>query len=402
MPYALCPLRVYTMSKSILFLTNAYPDFESSYRGIFIKKMALYLQENGYKVSVVTPKIYRNSPYFEEQNGAPVYRFPFFARDKLLIEHERIPYLRMVIYFITGFFFTLYAILRNHCDLIHVHWAIPTGPIGVIVGALFRKPLIVTVHGSDLRLAVSGSSFLKRIFVKVSHKARHIHSVSEIMKREIEQLGIPGEKISTWPMGVDEGFLQSGRNRKEKSIGASMTVLSDRNLLPIYDVMSLVRAIPLVLREEPQVRFLIAGEGSGREDLEREVQDLNVYSSAQFLGRVPHIQMPDLLAQGDIYVSTSLSDGTSVSLLEALAAGLFPVVTDIPSNREWVIDGESGFLVPVGNERKLADRIIEAIRNAQLVGKARKMNQKIAEENAYWRKNIPKIVEAYESSLKAT
>ncbi len=390
------------MRKSILFLTNAYPDFESSYRGIFIKRMALYLNESGHRVSVVTPKIYKDSPYFEEQNSIPVYRFPFFSGDKLLIEHETIPYLQMVIYFITGFFFTLYAILKNHCDLIHVHWAIPTGPIGVIAGVLFRKPLIVTVHGSDLRLAVSGSSLLKRIFVRVCHRARHIHSVSKTMKREIEQLGISGNKISTWPMGVDEGFLQSGRNRKKKSIGAPMTVLSDRNLLPIYDVMCLIRAIPLVLREEPRVRFLIAGEGSDREDVEREAQDLDVRSSAQFLGRVPHTQMPDLLAQGDIYVSTSLSDGTSVSLLEALAAGLFPVVTDIPANREWVTDGETGFLVPAGNESKLADRIIEAIRNAEMVGKASKMNQKIAEENAYWRKNIRKIVEAYENSFKAT
>ena len=78
---------------SILFLTNAYPDFESSYRGIFIKKMALLLQKEGYQISVVTPKIYKGSHYFEEQDGIKVYRFPFFARNKLLIEYEKIPYL---------------------------------------------------------------------------------------------------------------------------------------------------------------------------------------------------------------------------------------------------------------------------------------------------------------------
>ena len=63
---------------SILFLTNAYPDFDSSYRGIFIKQMASFLQRDGYKISVVTPKIYKGSSHFEEQKGIKVYRFPFF------------------------------------------------------------------------------------------------------------------------------------------------------------------------------------------------------------------------------------------------------------------------------------------------------------------------------------
>ena len=123
----------------ILFLTNAYPDFDSSYRGHFIKKMAARLQRNGYRISIVTPKIYRGSPYFEKQNGLRVYRFPFFAGNKLLIEYEKIPYLRMIFYFLFGSFITIYVLFKQRCNLIHVHWVIPTGLIGVLAGALLRK-----------------------------------------------------------------------------------------------------------------------------------------------------------------------------------------------------------------------------------------------------------------------
>jgi glycosyltransferase involved in cell wall biosynthesis len=388
------------MKKSILFLSNAYPDFESSYRGVFVKQMALHLRDNGLKISVVTPKIYKNSLFCEDRDGIPVYRFPFFAGDKLLIEHGRIPYLRMIIYYITGFFLTLYSIMRNRCDLIHVHWAIPTGPIGVIVGALFRKPLIVTVHGSDLRMATTGSSLLRRIFVYVCRQATHVHSVSEVMKKEIEGLGIPGTKISTWPMGVDEVFWESGRTRKKRTDDSTITVVSNRNLLPIYDVSCLIRAIPLVLKEESRVRFIIAGDGPEKRDLEREVGGRNLLASTRFLGRVPHHQMAELLAQTDIYVSTSLSDGTSVSLLEALASGAFPIVTDIASNREWIANGENGFLVPTGDERRLADRIIEAIRNAELAEKASKKNRDIVNVKAYWERNIHRTIEIYENAMK--
>jgi len=382
---------------NILFLSNAYPDFDSSYRGIFIKKMATLLNAEGHDICVVTPKIYKGSPYFEEQDGIKVYRFPFFARNKLLIEHKKIPYLRMLLYYTTGFFLTTYAMLKNKCNLIHVHWAIPTGLIGAWVGALLKKPLIVTIHGSDLRLALEKHGFLRKIFIYVCRKAAHLNCVSELQKKEMAQLNIRVNKISVIPMGVDGAFLEVGKNRKMGLEKRPFTILSNRNLLPIYNVFLLIRAIPMVLKEEPDTKFLIAGDGSEKENLEREAKNLNLNSSVQFLGRVPHKEMPNLLAQSDIYISTSLYDGTSVSLLEALASGTFPVVTDIPSNRDWITDGKNGFLVPINEVGILASRILDAIRNRNLLEKSLSDNLLIIERKAFWPTNIKKLVEIYSS-----
>ena len=387
------------MKRSVLFITNAYPDFSSSYRGVFIKKLVKLLQNEGYQISVVTPKIYRGSRYSEEQDGIKVYRFPFFARDKLLIEHKKIPYFRMFLYYMTGFFLTVFAMFKNKCNLIHAHWAIPTGLIGTWVGSLFKKPLIVTIHGSDLRMALERPGFLKKIFVYVCKRATYLNCVSKVQKNEMEQMGIMSEKISIIPMGVDEAFLERGRERKIELDKGAFIILSNRNLLPLYNVSILIRAIPNILREEPRTKFLIAGEGSEKENLENEVENLNLSISVRFLGRVPHKEMPNLLAQSDIYVSTSPYDGTSVSLLEALASGTFPVVTDIPSNREWIADGDNGFLVPKGNENLLAKKIVEAIRNRRLLGEAYEKNRKIVEQRACWRENIKKITELYQDSI---
>jgi len=380
---------------NILFLTNAYPDFESSYRGIFIKKMATLLKSEGYQISVVTPKIYKGSHYFEEQDGIRIYRFPFLARDKLLIERKKIPYLKMLLYYITGFFLTTYAMFKNKCNVIHAHWAIPTGLIGVLAGALLKKPVIVTIHGSDLRMAIEKIGFLRKIFIYVCRKAAHLNCVSEIQKKEIEQLGIRNKKISIIPMGVDKAFIEIGKNRKIEINKQPSTILSNRNLLPIYNVSLLIRAIPIVLEEEPDTKFLIAGEGSEKETLEREVKSLKINSSVKFLGRVPHEEIPDLLGQADIYVSTSLYDGTSVSLLEALASGTFPVVTDIPSNRDWIIHGKNGFLFPINEAGILASRIIDAIRNRNFLEKNLSDNLLIIERKAFWPTNIKKLEEIY-------
>ena len=389
------------MKRSVLLITNAYPDFDSSYRGIFIKKLAQLLQKDGYEISVVTPKIYKGSHYFEKQNGIRVYRFPFFAGNKLLIQYEKIPYLRMILFYMTGFFLTIFAVVKHRCCLIHAHWAIPTGVIGALVGVLLRKPLIVTIHGSDFRMAMDRSFLLRKLFLYVCRRARHVTCVSEVQKREIEQLGIGGEKISVFPMGIDATFLEVGKNRERDLKNRSFTILSNRNLLPIYNVSLLIRAIPVVIKEEPKARFIIVGEGPEREKIEKEAEDLNISSSVQFLGRVPHEKMPNILAQTDIYVSTSLYDGTSISLLEAMGSGAFPIVTDIPANREWIVNGKNGFLVPTDEEGFLARRIIDAIRNHALLEKSRENNLFIVEEKALWPVNIGRIKKVYTEFLSS-
>jgi glycosyltransferase involved in cell wall biosynthesis len=361
--------------------------------------MATLLRVEGYHISVVTPKIYKGSHYFEEQDGIKVYRFPFFARDKLLIEHKKIPYLRMLLYYLTGFFLTIYAMFKNKCNVIHVHWAIPTGLIGSWVGSLLKKPFIVTIHGSDLRMAIERPGFLRKIFVYVCKNATHLNCVSEVQEKEMEQLSILSEKISIIPMGVDEEFLEMGKNRKIELNKRPFTILSNRNLLPLYNISLLIRAIPIILEEEPRTKFLIAGDGSEKENLESEVENLNLGHSVQFVGRVPHKEMPNLLSQADIYVSTSLYDGTSVSLLEGMGSGAFPIVTDIPANREWIINGENGFLVNQGEEEFLARKIIDAIRDRALLEKSRMVNLSIVEEKALWSVIIEKIKRMYHETL---
>ena len=384
------------MNRSILLLSNAYPDFPSSYRGRFIKNMAEALQNAGYAVSVVTPKIYRQSPRMEDDEGINVFRFPFGAGNKLLIEHEKIPYVRMTLYFITGCLTTTYVILKHRCNLIHVHWAIPTGLIGVLISALLGRPLVVTVHGSDFAMANGRSSLLRKLFVLVCQRANHVTVVSEGMRKGMEDMGIDRKKITVSPMGVDERFFAVGLKKRSEDGRGRCIVLSNRNLEPLYNVVHLIRAIPAALKEEPETTFLIAGEGKERARLENEAVRLNLTSHIQFLGRLPHEEMPEVLARTDVYVSTSLSDGTSVSLLEAMAAGVLPVVTDIPANREWIREGENGFLVVPDDEVGLARKIVAAIRETDFFLPARKANRELVAKKARVSHTITDLLSMYE------
>lgn len=388
------------MEASILFLTNAYPDSIESYRGIFIQKMANFLKDKGYKISVVTPKIYKWSNFFESQNGINVYRFPFWAKNKLLIEYKKIPYLKMVLYCISGLLISIYVVLKRKCNFLHIHWAIPTGIIGVMMRFFLKKPYLVTIHGSDLRIAIEKNGFLKNIFIVVCKKASHIHCVSEFQKIELLRMGLSEEKISVFPMGVDQQFIECGKRReKEIQNSKNIIILSNRNLIPIYNVALLIRSIPSILKEIPFARFIIAGDGAEREKLEKAVYKINLNNSVEFIGRIPHDKMQNLLGQSDIYVSTSLFDGTSVSLLEAMASGCFPVVSDIPSNREWIEEGKNGFLFPVTDESTLAKKILLALKNEIMRESARNLNFSIIKEKALWPVCIEKAKKIYEGIL---
>jgi L-malate glycosyltransferase len=98
----------------------------------------------------------------------------------------------------------------------------------------------------------------------------------------------------------------------------------------------------------------------------------------------------------DIYISPSHVDGSSVTLMEALASGLPCLVSDIPGNREWVEEGVNGWLFRDGDVDDLAEKILNAIKSRRSWGRIGKAARKTAEERADWRKNFGKLLETYE------
>jgi glycosyltransferase involved in cell wall biosynthesis len=155
----------------------------------------------------------------------------------------------------------------------------------------------------------------------------------------------------------------------------------------VYGVEYLIRAIPIVLEKVKEARFLIAGDGPLLAYHKALAEELGVQDYVHFLGRVQNNLLPEILNSADLYVSTSLSDGTSASLLEALATGLPSVVTAIPANREWMVEGVNGFLTPPKDSEVLAKRIIQLLENRKGMLEMRDSNVRVARERADWKIN---------------
>jgi glycosyltransferase involved in cell wall biosynthesis len=384
---------------SICFLTNAYPDPfgpDPAY-GRFIKELVDELMQNGLAVSVVTPRLFQDSRPYESKKEVRVYRFRFWSDNRRLIEYRRIPILRMLTYLVSGLATGLNVVRKDSCRLIHGHWALPSGLIAVAVGRLLKKPVVLTIHGSDARWALEKKGLFGALFAMTVKRADVVTAVSHNIADRIRVMGVDRQKVLVFPMGVPEAFFsfpEAGHLPLEDQ--GTTTILSNRHLLPLYDIECLIRAIPHVVSTADRVRFLIAGQGERKRALEAMVRQSRVETWVRFCGPIDHVEMPGVLKSSHIYVSTSPADGTSVSLLEAMACGLFPIVTDIPANREWIRDGDNGFLFPPGNEGVLAEKVRIAIDDKSMRERAQAANIDLIRQGASWEEVGRRLTRVYQ------
>ena len=261
------------------------------------------------------------------------------------------------------------------------------------------RPIIVSAMGSDI-LIESKESFLKRIAVKYAIKrADVVHIETNVVKDNITDLGGKEGKTVISPFGVDINKFSPEKEdsdiREKLRLEDNYVVISTRHLKPIYDIPTLIKAVPIVLREISNIKFLIVGSGEQKNDLKELAKYLKVADAVRFVGAISPDDLPKYLATSDIYVSTSISDTISVSLLEAMSCGLSPIVSDIEGNRDVVKDGENGFFFPKSNPAILAEKIVYLLKNEAIQKNLGEVNRKVIIEKYDWDKCMEKIENVY-------
>ena len=285
-------------------------------------------------------------------------------------------------------------------DIINAHFITTNGFLGATSGF---HPLVLTAWGSDILLLPKQNLYWRSLTKYALKRADLVTCDSDVLKRGLVGLGVTPDSIRIIYHGID---TQQFRHQPGKEVRARLglqgvpLVISTRKLRPIYNVEMLIRAIPLILERIPQASFIITGDGEQMEHLERLTASLGVAENVRFVGWISQDELPGYLASADIYISTSISDSTSLSLQEAMACELAPVVTDLPANREWITDGENGFIVPQNDPQALAERIIYLIENKDIRQRFGKRSRKIIKERAEYEKEMEKAEKLYEEVIR--
>ena len=273
---------------------------------------------------------------------------------------------------------------RERVDVVHTH---SEGPLifGAPAAKLAGVPRVVHTrhHGPDL----GSSRHAIAAMARVSRWVDKIACVADDGARWCITEGVePGKIVTIWN-GIDlDRFKYTG------PIPRGPAVIVAR-LIPEKDHTTLLHALAIASKEEPDLRLEVAGEGPCLEELQGIARRLDVAKCTTFLGRIDDV--PALLSRAGLLVLSSRLEGISLTLLEAMAAGLPVVATRVGGNPEVVIDGQTGRLVPSQSPADLASAILEVWRDPErsrtmgLAGRAR------AEECFDVRKTVARYEELY-------
>lgn len=285
---------------------------------------------------------------------------------------------------------------KTRPDVVHIHQANSYAwhTLRAIAKLVQRPKVILTAWGSDVLVLPKQSKLMRRMVEYNLRNADIVTSDSLFMSATIaELLGKVSRPIHTINFGI--------QNVPPVPILASkqQVILSNRLHKGLYRIDKIIQAFATLIKHDlivAEYRLLIAGSGEESINLQQLVQELGVTSQVVFTGMLDYTELVKLYQQANIFVSVPESDGTSSSLLEALAYGCIPVLSNLPANLEWVLDQVNGFITPEVGQLEL--QLLAAITRAQNFAEYQKLatfNYQMILDKASFAINLRKFIELY-------
>lgn len=279
-------------------------------------------------------------------------------------------------------------------DIVHTHYATSGGLTGLVCNF---HPTITTVHGSDINDSLQSKTwrFLLRAVFK---QADCVNTCTEDQKRKVISLGINPEKIRVLTLGIDTDKFPFVP-RKWNCLKDTLRLVTTRRLEKNFDQSTIIKALSILHRKQVSFKMTFVATGSLQKELKKQAEEEGVADFISFLGGVEKDKIINILNNNDIFLSAPIFDGISVALLEAMAVGLFPIVSRIDVNSDWIRDGQDGFLHKVSDAASLADCILKIHSNYAIAAEAVQNNRNKVIELADTKTNMKRLGEIYEQLI---
>jgi glycosyltransferase involved in cell wall biosynthesis len=267
-------------------------------------------------------------------------------------------------------------------DLLHAHWAIPTGTSAVWAAHRLNIPSVITMHGGDVYVnPVQGYDFPTRWYVRpplryTLKRAQALTAITEDCRQHALRAGAPSNHIHVIMNGADlKRFSPSndGELRNGDAIFGRQMIFACRQLIPRKGIRFLIQAFARLKPHFPDTTLVIAGDGFEKPELEQMAKDLRIADSTIFLGWVENSELPRYFRAAAVTVIPSLEEGFGIPAAEAMGCQVPVVASDAGGLPEVVEDGVTGFVVPKGSVDALAYAIKKLLVNETLriqMGKA--------------------------------
>jgi L-malate glycosyltransferase len=361
---------------------TCYPTYGGS--GAIATELGIELSQRGHEVHFITYAQPFRLPHFMERvffHEVEVARYPLF---------EYPPYdLALAA--------TMHEVaLREHLDLLHVHYAIPHATSAWIAREMlkdaFDLPVITTLHGTDITLVGQERTFLELTRFSINH-SQGITAVSEYLRDETERrFGVPAESIEVIPNFVDVQQYDRDRYpcRRESLLrSGERLIVHISNFRSVKRVRDVIRIFATISHEVPS-RLVLVGDGPDRPEAAAEADLLGIADQVLFLGKQDSVA--ELLVCADLFLLPSESESFGLVALEAMASRVPVIATAVGGLPEVVEHGETGFLAAVGDVQGMAEAGVRILRDDELW---RRMGE-AARERAGSRFSTEQVIPLYE------
>ena len=281
----------------------------------------------------------------------------------------------------------------EHLDLFHVHYAIPHAVSAYLAQEMqqeYRIPLITTLHGTDITLVGNAPSFMP-ITRFILEKSDVVTAVSQFLKRETLNVFKVDKDIEVIPNFVRTDLFEcvkddSKRNSMASEHEAILTHIS--NFRPVKRIGDVLEIFSIVRRARP-AKLLLVGDGPERAPAERQAQSLGIQDDVYFLGT--QLDVTEILSLADILLQPSETESFGLTPLEAMATCTPVIASNVGGLPEVMVDGQTGFLLPVGDVQGMAQKTLLLLENSELY---RKMAE-AGRERALSHFNVQRVLDMY-------
>ncbi|MFA6428753.1 MAG: glycosyltransferase family 4 protein [Candidatus Buchananbacteria bacterium] len=294
-------------------------------------------------------------------------------------------------------------------DLIVTQDPLLTGLVGWLLKIKFKVKLFVDLHGDFLtnKFWLKEKWYNRILFLVakfIINRADGLRPVSRGVAADLSQFKVSEQKIFNISTPVDlQSFAQVKTEEidflKHKYAGHKVILFVGR-LVPAKGLDTLLQALKIVVNGYPKVVCILAGDGEERFKLQVLAKQLEIAAQLEILGLVDHQKLSVLYHLCDLVVLPSTNESFGKVLLEGAMAQKPAVATATTGPKEIIIDGQTGFIVPIGNAEKLAEKILLLLQDDQM---AKAMGQQAAKhimETYGWEKSIDKIIQAWTITAK--
>ena len=274
--------------------------------------------------------------------------------------------------------------LKRNYNIIHTHFAVPSGPVGNRISKKFKIPNVLSIQGGDIYdpskpLSPHKTPILKNVVRRMLINADEVIAASSDTKRNASRFYGVNREINIIPLGIKPTQYPI-KSRKELGLAEDKFIFSTigrlirrKNLEDLFEIIKIVNS-------SSPIQLLILGDGPERENLENKIRELDIEQSVKFLGRVSEEEKFQYLGVSDVYLSTAMHEGFGIVFLEAMKCGLPIICYDKGGQVDFLKDGLTGFLIQLDNKDLFIEKLKHLFMNKQKVSEIGNYNRKYVEK----------------------